>query len=294
MAAIYARTNRALEINPPAGDSHLTTGGSDWLWAVFACFTLSFIIYYLLSFKAHNGERVFHYLFTIGLFVGMAAYFAMASDLGFSVIRTTLYRSDDASYQMFWAKYVYWVVAWPVLLIALGLISGVSWTNIVFNIFLAWSWVITYLCGSFTPSNYRWGFWAFGTTAYIILAVQTMFHGLASAGRVNVRGHYVLLAGWVNLLWFLYPIAWAVSDGGNVISVTKNFVYFGILDLLMLPPISFAFLFLARKWDYGALNLHFTQYGRVGAREGVFPEKSATAPGTTAPTNAPAEGVVTA
>lgn len=100
------------------------------------------IIYYLLSFKAHNGERVFHYLFTIGLFVGMAAYFAMASDLGFSVIRTTLYRSDDASYQMFWAKYVYWVVAWPVLLIALGLISGVSWTNIVFNIFLAWSWYV--------------------------------------------------------------------------------------------------------------------------------------------------------
>jgi len=293
MAVIFAR-NRALDINPPAGDSHLSTGGSDWLWAVFSCFTLFFIVYYALSFKAYNGERVFHYMFTIALFTGTVAYFAMASDLGFSVVRTSLYRSDDASYQMFWAKYVYWVVSWPVILIALGLISGVSWASIVFNVFLAWSWIISYLCGAFTPSNYRWGFWAFGTTVWLILAVQTLWHGLSSAGRVNVRRDYIILAGWLNLLWLLYPIAWGVSDGGNVISVTKSLIYFGILDLLMLPPISFAFLFLARKWDYGTLNLHFTQYGRVGARDGVFPEKTAVAPGTTAPAAVPAEGVVTA
>ncbi|KAI5457996.1 hypothetical protein BGZ63DRAFT_407309 [Mariannaea sp. PMI_226] len=293
MSAIFAR-NRALDINPPAGDSHLSTGGSDWLWAVMACFTLFFLIYYALSFKAFNGERVFHYLFTIGLFTGMVAYFAMASDLAFSVVRTSLYRSTDATYQMFWAKYVYWVVAWPVILIALGLISGVSWASIVFNVFLSWAWVLSYLAGAYTASNYRWGFWAFGTTAWLILAVQTLWHGRTSAARVNVLRDYSILSGWLNLLWILYPIAWAISDGGNVISVTKNTVYFGVLDLLMLPIIAFGFLVMARKWDYGALNLHFTQYGRVGARDGVFPEKSAAAPGTTAPAAVPAEGVVTA
>ncbi|KAH6874600.1 hypothetical protein B0T10DRAFT_521775 [Thelonectria olida] len=99
MAVIYAR-NKALDVNPPGGASHLTRGGSDWLWAVCAVFTLSFVrdssapaegttnldrcqlVYYLLSFKARNGEKIFHYLFTIGLFVGAVAYFAMASDLG--------------------------------------------------------------------------------------------------------------------------------------------------------------------------------------------------------------------
>lgn len=42
MVAIYSR-NKALDINPPAGDSHLTKGGSDWLWAVTAIYTLCFV-----------------------------------------------------------------------------------------------------------------------------------------------------------------------------------------------------------------------------------------------------------
>lgn len=35
------RRNEALEINPPGGDQHLTTNGSDWLWAVTAVFVVS-------------------------------------------------------------------------------------------------------------------------------------------------------------------------------------------------------------------------------------------------------------
>ena len=92
------------------------------------------------SLKAFNNEKIFHYLFTIALFVGAISYFAMASDLGWSVIATDLYRGDAATYQIFFVKYIYWVVSWPIAILALGLISGVSWTTIVFNIFLAWIW----------------------------------------------------------------------------------------------------------------------------------------------------------
>jgi bacteriorhodopsin len=76
------------------------------------------------------------------LFVGAITYFAMASDLGWSVIATANHRGRADSYQIFFAKYIYWVVAWPAILIALGLISGVSWATIFFNVFLAWSWYV--------------------------------------------------------------------------------------------------------------------------------------------------------
>jgi bacteriorhodopsin len=39
---IYSR-NDALDVNPQGGQSHLSEGGSDWLWAVMACFTLAFV-----------------------------------------------------------------------------------------------------------------------------------------------------------------------------------------------------------------------------------------------------------
>ncbi|KAJ3519514.1 hypothetical protein NM208_g14100 [Fusarium decemcellulare] len=288
MPILYPR-NDALNINPQGGDSHLSEGGSDWLWAVTAIYLLCFLVYFGLSLKPHNGEKIFHYLFTIALLVGGITYYATASGLAYKVIPTQLNRGDAVSYQIFFTKYINWVVAFPVVILALGLLSGLSWTTIVFNIFLSWIWVISYLCSAFTQSSYKWGFYAFGTVAYFLLAYQTLHVGRTSANRLNLSRDYIMLAGWLNLLWLLYPIAYAVSDGGNVIGVTQSWIFFGILDLLMIPGLAFAFMFLSRKWDYRALNLHFTQYGRVHAGEGVFPEKRApatAAPATTAPATA--------
>ncbi|KAH7160390.1 hypothetical protein B0J13DRAFT_493989 [Dactylonectria estremocensis] len=289
MDFIYSR-NDALEVNPQGGDSHLTDGGSNWLWAVMALFTLSFLVYYALSFRPRHGEKIFHYLFTIALLVGAISYFAMASGLAWSVIPTHLHRGDALTYQVFFAKYIFWVVAFPVIIIALGLVSGVSWATIFFNIFLSWIWIISYLCSAYTATRYKWGFYTFGTVAYLILAYQTMAASRSSANRVEVGRDHTMLAGWVNFFWFMYPIAFAVSDGGNVISVTKSLIFFGILDLLLVAGTAFVFLFLARKWDYNRMNLHFTQYGRVTSHgNGLHPEKRHVNPtGATPATTAPA------
>jgi bacteriorhodopsin len=39
---IYSR-NDALHVNPQGGQSHLSEGPSDWLWAIMACFSLAFV-----------------------------------------------------------------------------------------------------------------------------------------------------------------------------------------------------------------------------------------------------------
>ena len=120
--------------------------------------------------------------------------------------------------------------------------------------------------------------------AYFALAVSTLLPGRTAATRVGVARDYTLLTGWVNLLWLLYPISWGISDGGNRIGLTAGFIFFGILDVLLVPVLSFAVIGLARKWDYNRLNIAFTQYGRVPAAKGTFPEKEAVA--------APGAGVV--
>lgn len=200
----------------------------------------------------------------------------MASNLGWSLVATHLHRSRALEYTIFFAKYVYWVVSFPVAIIALGLISGVSWATILYNVFLSWAWVISYLVGAYTESRYKWGFFTLGTLAYLLLAFSTLATGLSSSRRFSLGRDYTILAGYVNLLWFLYPIGWAVTDGGNVMGVTQMAIYFGILDLLLLPGLTVAFLLLSRRWDYGLMNLHFTQYGRVPQNIGTFPEKDAT------------------
>jgi bacteriorhodopsin len=270
MDSLYRR-NDALDVNPQAGESRLSEGGSSWLFAVTALFSIGFLAYFILSFRPRNGEKIFHYLFTIALLVGAVTYYAMASGLAYSVVAQHLYVTDAFTRQIFFAKFILWVVAFPIIIIALGLVSGVSWATMAFNVFLSWVWVISYLCSAYTPTRYKWGFYTFGTVAYLLLAFQTLMASRTHANRVDVGRDHTMLSGYVNLLWFLYPIAFAISDGGNVISVTRGMIFFSILDLLLILGTAIAFLILARKWDYGRMNLHFTQHGRV---HGLHTEKT--------------------
>ncbi|KAI1179674.1 heat shock protein 30 [Nemania sp. FL0916] len=282
MPVLLGRGNDALNVNPPGGNSQLSVNGSDWLWAVTAIHVFSFLAFFGLSFVARSGEKIFHYLFTVALLVGSITYFSQAADLGFVLINQIDSSPKLALVrQIFWPKYVNWVVSFPTVVTALGLLSGVSWATIIYNIFLSWTWVVAYLVSAFTTSNYKWGFYAFGTVSWLLLAFNTFTAG-SSAKRVGVSRDHTLLSSWINLLWLLYPIAFGLSDGGNRIGVTPGFVFFGVLDVLLIPVLAFAFIFLARRWDYGQLNLAFTRYGRVH-QGGHFPEKAtATEPAVTA------------
>jgi bacteriorhodopsin len=153
----------------------------------------------------------------------------------------------------------------------------VSWSTILYNVALAWSWVATWLAGALCATHYKWGFFAFGTLAYLLLALSLLHTGSLTASRVGLNNHYFFLTGWLVFLWLLYPIAYGLDDGGNKIGVTGGFIFFGILDVLTVPLLAFAILALAPGWDYGALNLYFTQYGRV-SQAGTYPEREKAGP----------------
>lgn len=286
------RNDALLDNGPQLGDRRLSENGSSWLWAVFSLYAVSLFAVLLLSLRPRGGERIFHHLFTIALLVGTLAYFAMASGLGYVVVQQANQVSRGLTRQIYWPKYVNWVVSFPVIAMALGLISGVSWTTIIYYVFLTWTWIISYLIAAFVRTNYKWGFFAFGTLALVLLVGNLLFNGHRGFARLGMGRSHTLTAAWVGFLWLiLYPLAWGVSDGGNRIGVTGSLIWFGILDLLLVPVLAFAFIL--RRWDYGLLNMHFTQYGRV-ARGADYPEKGpATGPaaaGTGAPASTTAGG----
>jgi bacteriorhodopsin len=261
---VLMRTNDVLDINPPAGDEYLSENGSNWLWAVTAVYAVSLIGVVCLSFFARAGEKIFHYLFIVPLFTGTVAYFAMASDLGWSlVLAANNSPAGETTRQIFFAKYVNWVVAFPSITIATGLLWGVSWATIVYNVFLSWIWIISYLCSAYTTTNYKWGFFGLGTAAEAVFAWSILYDGLKAARRVEVTREYNIFNPLLNIYFGLYPTAFGLSDGGNRIGVTASFIFFGILDILLVPFFTYVFLFRARSWDYNKLDIAFTQYGRV-------------------------------
>lgn len=55
-------------------------------------------------------------------------------------------------------------------------------------------------------------------------------------------------------LWFLYPIAWGICEGGNVIAPDSEAVFYGILDLLAKPVFGALLLWGHRGIDPGRLG----------------------------------------
>jgi len=297
------RSNNALNINPPNANRHLTTSGSDWLWAVTAVFgiaLLSWLAWTLMRHKAQNavantahppknngnvndhlnngvhrqgnplyGERILHYLWTLAAFIGFIAYFTMASDLGSTPVRQYLHNGGNSQQtrQIFYVRYIFWFLAWPLVLTANLLVAGVSWATILFIIALQEIWVVSWLSGALVRTSYKWGYFAFDLFAYFILAYLLLSWGMQHAKRVLTHKTYTPLAGFLVLLWAIYPISWGLSEGANRLSVTGEMVFYGILDLITIPIYGTLFLILSKR--VASNHLNFTQTGRVGYTDNI-------------------------
>ena len=291
-------SNNALNINTPNADRNLTVHGSDWLWAVTAIFGATFLSWLIWTILLHRpasggrhsgnghtgskgahetngyareehsrGERIFHYLFTLAAFIGFISYFTMASDLGNTPVRQYMNHGTNThqTRQVYYTRFIYWFAAWPLILIANLLLSGVSWATILFVVALQEIWVVSWLCGALVSTSYKWGYYAFGVFAYIAVAYFLLHWGLNRSRRFESAKSYPTLAGMLVGLWLLFLIAWGLSEGSNRLSVTGEMVFYGILDLIAVPVYGSLFLVLSRRVDPYLVS--FTQRGRVGGTD---------------------------
>jgi hypothetical protein len=65
---------------------------------------------------------------------------------------------------------------------------------------------------------------------------------------------------WTIFLWFIYPIAWGLSEGGNVIAPDSEAVFYGVLDILAKPVFGALLLWGHRNIDPATLGLHIRDY----------------------------------
>lgn len=70
----------------------------------------------------------------------------------------------------------------------------------------------------------------------------------------EVSRTYLIVGVWTIFLWFLYPIAWGISEGGNVIAPDSEAVFYGILDILAKPVFGALLLWGHRNIDPALLG----------------------------------------
>jgi len=279
---IEPRSNDALHANPdvfhyPTGtDIRITTAGSDVYWAITAAMAFATICFIGVSFRVPRSKRVFHYITAAITMTASIAYFTMASNLGYASIIQEFQRSDPVVRgvyrEIFYVRYIDWVVTTPLLLLDILLTAGLPWPTILYTIFLDEVMIITGLVGALVASSYKWGYFVFAMVALFGIAYNILLVGAQHAKVLgsDVNRVYWSCGGVTMFLWFLYPIAWGLSEGGNVISSDSEAVFYGVLDVLAKIGFGTLLLWGHRNIDPAILGLHIRDYNE---QPGSFNEK---------------------
>lgn len=255
--------NNAIYVNQPyQTDGHITVRGSDWLFAVCAIMGAATFGFLGWSLKKPFSDRIFYYITASITATACIAYYTMASNLGYAAVNIEFQRSNSKvagiTRQIFYARYIDWVVTTPLLLLDILLTAGMNWSNIWFTLFLDEVMIITGLLAALTSSSYKWGFFVAGCVAYLGIIYEVLINARRNAARIgsDVSRLFLTISGWTILLWTLYPIAFGLSEGGNVISSDSESVFYGVLDVLAKPVFGAILLWGHRSIDLSRLGLN--------------------------------------
>jgi len=86
---------------------------------------------------------------------------------------------------------------------------------------------------------------------------RDLHRSFKSPSHSNIANFFLIF---FYLVWILYPVAWGLSEGGNVIQPDSEAVFYGILDLItfgLMPTILIFFAikgcdeeFFSKLWQY--------------------------------------------
>jgi len=289
MESITKRDYNPLQKNPnvftypQSSDINITNAGSKVYFAVCAIMIASSIAFIGMSYRVPRRNRIFHYITASITMTAAIAYFTMGSNLGYAAIPVEFQRSNPkvsgTFREIFYVRYIDWFVTTPLLLLDLLLTAGLPWPTILYTIFLDELMIVTGLVGALVGSEYKWGYYVFANAAFFVVVYNLVFVARRHASAISpLVGRTFLHCGALTIfLWFLYPVAWGLAEGGNVIAPDSEAAFYAVLDVLAKPGFGFLLLWGHRNIDPATLGLHIRDYDdpvaapgeKHGARNGA-------------------------
>lgn len=258
-------------INPPKANLHLTEGGSIWAWVVCGIMGLASIIFAAWAFKRLRPRRLFNYISSFVCFVACIHYFTIASHLGW----TRTITDDDTplrTREIYYVRYIDWFITSPLLVLAVCLTAALPWHVIAFTMLADAVMVVCGLLGALTRTMYRWGYFAFGCVAMLVVLYKFFGVGTKFATPIgsDVKKGYTMLAAYLSFMYLLYPIAWGLSEGSNRLGITQELIFYGVLDIFTKVIFSFLLNMTHGKIDPHRLGIHLRDHDDVITGDGRY------------------------
>lgn len=194
--------------------------------------------------------------------IAACAYFAMARGQG---VHSFI---DDGGVErtVYYARYLDWVLTTPLLLIGLvtvalprisstlqgrernALVGGVIGADVLM--------IITGLIAALSKdTTTRWIWYVISCVAFLV--VLYMIAGPIKAAAADLgpdaSALYTKLLGILTVLWFIYPIVWAIgTEGAGAVGLSAEVAIFAVVDLL--AKVGFGILLVSGSAKLGAME----------------------------------------
>ena len=142
------------------------------------------------------------------------------------------------------------------------LTAGMPWPTTLFVILIDEFMIVTGLVGALVKTSYKWGYFVFGCGALGYIVYNLVWDARKHANLLgkDVGRAFLYCGSLTAFLWILYPVAWGICEGGNLIAPDSEAVFYGILDLLAKPVFGALLLWGHRAIDPARLGLRLTDY----------------------------------
>lgn len=194
--------------------------------------TAGFVGFTALSQRVSYRYRTLYVTTLLINAIAAISYLAMATGIGESYIHEGKGATSPLR-QVFHARYIDWLFTTPLLLIDLTLLAGLPAGEIIVVVIADIIMIVTGLIAGLHPSlKYRWGFYVISCTAllYVFYALIGSARSYAFVRSPKVGSLYNQVSLTLIVVWGLYPVVWAFSEGTGKISVDSEILSYCVLD----------------------------------------------------------------
>jgi len=180
--------------------------------------------------------------------VSIASYTGLASGLTISFLEMPSgHALAGEEVLTMWGRYLTWTLSTPMILLALGLLAGTNLTKLFTIITADIAMCVTGLAAAMTTSSYaiRWFWYFISCTFFLVVLYILLVEWPKDAEAANTAEIFNLLKILTVVLWFGYPIFWALgAEGLAILDVAITSWGYSVLDI----GAKYVFAFLLLRW----------------------------------------------
>lgn len=217
-------------------------------WSNIALAGLSILLFVYMgrNVKDPRSQLIFVATLMVPL-VSISSYTGLVSGLTVGYVDVPYPGGGTEEALIMWGRYLTWAFSTPMILMALGLLAGSNLTKIFTAVVMDIGMCITGLAAALTTSSLglRW-FWYAISCAFFLAVIYILLYewpdDAAAAGTSEIFNTLKLLTV---VLWFGYPIFWALgSEGINILTTTQTSWAYSLLDI----GAKYIFAYLLLRW----------------------------------------------